>query len=68
MVEYRKCYMNRLCCQQLITYNMGTIPNMTNHEMEEMEIQGKMLRNISNIPPSTPYWVLLINVYEVNRI
>ena len=40
-----------------ITYNMQSTANMTNKEMEEMEmIQGKMLRKIYNVPPSSPYW------------
>ena len=40
-----------------ITYNMESTTNMTNKEMEDMEIiQGKMLRNIYNIPLSTSYW------------
>ena len=42
-----------------ITYNMSTTTNMTNNELEEM-IQGEMLRKIYNVPPSTPYWGLLI--------
>ena len=42
-----------------ITYNMESITNMTNKEMEDMEmIQGK----IYNVPPSTPYWGLLIEL------
>ena len=46
-----------------ITYNMESTTNMTNKEMEDMEmIQGKMLRKIYNVPPSTPYWVLLIEL------
>ena len=46
-----------------ITYNMETTTNMTNIEMEEMEmIQGKIFRKIYNIPPSTPYWGLLIEL------
>ena len=37
-----------------------TMETMTNKEMEEMEmIQGKMLRKINIVPPSTPYWGLL---------
>ena len=43
-----------------ITYNMESTTNMTNKEMEDMEmIQDKMLRKIYNVPPSTPYWGLL---------
>ena len=39
-----------------IAYNMETTTNMTNKEMEEMEmIQDKMLCNIYNVPPSTSY-------------
>ena len=46
-----------------ITYNMESTTNMTNKEMEDMEmIQGKMLRKIYNVPPSTPYWGLLIEL------
>ena len=38
-----------------ITYNMESTPNMTNKQMEEIEmIQGKMLRKIYNVHPSTP--------------
>ena len=37
-----------------ITYNMESTTNMTNKEMEDMEmIQGKMLLKIYNVPPST---------------
>ena len=37
-----------------ITYNMESTTNMTNKEMEDMEmIQGKMLRKIYNVSPST---------------
>ena len=43
-----------------ITYNMESTTNMTNKEMEM--IQGKMLRKIYNIHPSTPYWGLLIEL------
>ena len=43
-----------------ITFNMEST---TYKEMEEMEmIQDKMLRKISNVPPSTPYWGLLIEL------
>ena len=36
---------------------------MTNKEIEEMEmIQGKMLQKIYNVPPSTQYWELLIEL------
>ena len=43
-----------------ITYNMEST---TNKEMEDMEmIQGKMLRKIYKVPPSTPYWGLLIEL------
>ena len=46
-----------------IAYNMETTTNMTNKEMEEMEmIQGKMLRKVYNVPQSTPYWGLLIEL------
>ena len=46
-----------------ITYNMEFTTNMTNKEMEDMEmIQGKMLRKIYKVPPSTPYWGLLIEL------
>ena len=46
-----------------ITYNMQSTPNMRNKEMSEMEmIQGKILRKIYNIPPSTLYWGLLIEL------
>ena len=32
-------------------------------EMEDMEmIEGKMLRKIYSVPPSTPYWGLLIEL------
>ena len=44
-----------------ITYNIESTTNMTNKEMEEM-IQGKMLRKIYNVPSSTPYWGLLIEM------
>ena len=40
-----------------ITYIMKSTTNMTNKEMEDMEmIQGKMLKKIHKVPPSTPYW------------
>ena len=43
-----------------ITYNMEST---TNKEMENMEmIQGKMMRKIYNVPPSTPYWGSLIEL------
>ena len=43
-----------------ITYKLEST---TNKEMEDMElIQGKMLRKIYNVPPSTPYWGLLIEL------
>ena len=46
-----------------ITYNMESTTNMTNKEMEDMEmIQGKFLREIYNVPPSTPYCRLLIEL------
>ena len=46
-----------------ITYNMEFTTNMTNKEMEDMEmIQSKMLRKIYKVPPSTPYWGLLIEL------
>ena len=46
-----------------ITYNMKSTTNRTNEEMEDMEmIQGKMLLKIYNVPPSTPYWGLLIEL------
>ena len=46
-----------------ITYNLEFTTNMTNREMEDMEmIQGNMLRKIYNIPPLTPYWGLLIKL------
>ena len=46
-----------------ITYNMESTTNMTNKEMEDIEmIQGKMLRKIYKVPPSTPYWGLLIEL------
>ena len=46
-----------------ITYNMESTTNMTNKEMEDMEmIQGKMLRKIYKVPPSTPYWGLRIEL------
>ena len=46
-----------------ITYNMESTINMTNKEMEDMEmIQGNMLWKIYNVPPSTPYWGLLIEL------
>ena len=39
------------------------LQDTTNKEMEEMEmIQGKILWKIYNIPPSTPYWGLLIEL------
>ena len=47
----------------IITYNMESTTNMTNKEMEDIEmIQGKMSRKRYNVPPSTPYWVLLIEL------
>ena len=46
-----------------ITYNMEATTNMTNKEMEDMEmIQGKMLRKIYKVSPSTQYWGLLIEL------
>ena len=46
-----------------IAYNTESTTNMTNKEMEDMEIiQGKMLRKIYKVPPSTPYWGLLIEL------
>ena len=43
-----------------ITYNMESTTNMTNKEMEEKEmIQGKMFRELYNVPP---YWWLLIEL------
>ena len=46
-----------------ITYNMESTTNMTNKEMEDMEMkQGKMLQKIYNVPPSTPSWGLLIEL------
>ena len=46
-----------------ITYNIESTTNMTNKEIEELEmIQGKMLRKLYNVPPSTPYWGLLIEL------
>ena len=46
-----------------ITYNMESTTNMANKEMEDMEmIQGNMLRKIYNVPPSTSYWGLLIEL------
>ena len=46
-----------------ITYNMESTTNMTNKEMEDMEmIQGQMLRKIYKVPPSTLYWGLLIEL------
>ena len=46
-----------------ITYNKEPTTNMTNKEMEDMEmIQGKMLQKIYSIPPSIPYWGLLIKL------
>ena len=43
-----------------ITYNMEST---TNKEIEDIEmIQGKMLRKIYNVPSSTPYWGLLIEL------
>ena len=46
-----------------ITYNMESTINMTKKVMEDMEmIQGKMLRKIYNVPPSTRYWGLLIEL------
>ena len=53
MVEYEKVVL------PTITYNMESTTNMTNKDMEEMEkIQGKMLRKIYNVPPST--WKAII--------
>ena len=47
----------------IIIYNMESTTNMTNKDMEDMEmIQGKMLRKIYNVPPSSPYWGLLIEL------
>ena len=41
----------------------GIHKNTRNKEMEEMEmIQGKMLRKIYHVPPSTSYWGLLIEL------
>ena len=46
-----------------ITHTMESTTNMTNLEIQEMElIQGKMLREIFNVPPSTPYWGLPIEL------
>ena len=46
-----------------ITYNMESTTNMTNKEIEDMEmIQGKMLLTINSVLPSTPYWGLLIEL------
>ena len=46
-----------------ITYIMESTTNMTNKEMEDMEIiQSKMLWKIYNVLPSTPYWGLLIEL------
>ena len=46
-----------------ITYNMESTTNMTYKEMEDMEIiQGKMSRKIYKVPPSAPYWGLLIEL------
>ena len=46
-----------------ITYTMESTTNMSNKEMEEIEmIQGTMLHKIYNVPPSTPYWGLLIEL------
>ena len=46
-----------------IAYNMDTTTNMTNKEMGEMQmIQDKMLCNIYNVPPSTSYGGLLIEL------
>ena len=51
-----------------ITYNMESTTNMTNKEMEDMEmIQGKMLRKIYKVPSSTPYWGLLIEL-DIKKI
>ena len=48
---------------QTMTYNMESTTHMINKEMEDMEmVQGKMLRKIYNVPPSTPYWGLLIEL------
>ena len=45
-----------------ITYNMESTTNMTK-KMEDMEmIQGKMLRKIYKVPPSTSIWGLLIEL------
>ena len=43
-----------------ITYNMESTTDMTNKDMEM--ILGKMLKKIYNVPPSTPYWGLLIEL------
>ena len=46
-----------------ITYIMEPTTNISNKEMEEMEmIQGKMLREIYNVPPSTTFYGLLIEL------
>ena len=46
-----------------ITYNVESTTNMTNKEIEDLEmIQGKMLRKIYKVPPSTPYMGLLIEL------
>ena len=57
----------KMLCEKVvlptITYTMESTTNMTNKEMEDMEmIQGKMLRKIYRVPPSTPYWGLLIEL------
>ena len=41
-----------------IIYHMDSTTNMANIEM----IQGKMLGEIYKVPPSTPYWGLLIEL------
>lgn len=46
-----------------LTYNMETATNMTIHEYEQLEkIQAKALKKLYNLPKSTPYWGMLIEL------
>ncbi len=56
-----------------LTYNMEVTTNMSEKEYGQLEkIQGRALRQLMNLPPSTPYWGLLIELgikpleYEVH--
>ncbi len=46
-----------------LTYNMETNTNMTSKEYKMLEkLQGRALRKIYNVPSTTPYWGLLIEL------